>query len=217
MDAREERGLIIAATCKLNRTGDGTWLVPSQSSTDKRYCVNLQKKTCTCPDHVESGHTCKHYYAASYTLKRDYLPDGTMIETKQITITQRTTYKQDWRAYNLAQCIEKRRFLELLNDLTKGVKEPPVHEGRGAIPIPRKDRIFAIAYKVFSTVSSRRFHSDLTDAFDKGYLSRTMSWQKVPDIMDDEELTPILKELIGYSGRPLRGVESTFAIDSSGF
>ncbi len=57
----------------------------------------------------------------------------------------------------------------------------------------------------------------LTDAFDKGYLSRTMSWQKVPDMMDDAELTPILKELIAYSGRPLRGIETTFAIDSSGF
>lgn len=31
MDAREERGLIIAATCRLNRMSDGTYLVPSQT------------------------------------------------------------------------------------------------------------------------------------------------------------------------------------------
>ncbi len=121
MDAREQRGLIIAATCKLKQSTDGTWVVPSQSNTDKLYQVDMKSKKCTCPDHAENGFTCKHYYAAQYTFKRDYLPDGTMIETKTITLTQKTTYKQDWRAYNLAQCIEKRRFLELLHDLTKGV------------------------------------------------------------------------------------------------
>src|ERR1700737_915367 len=34
MDAREQRGLIIAATCRLHRNDDGTWLVPSQSNGD---------------------------------------------------------------------------------------------------------------------------------------------------------------------------------------
>jgi hypothetical protein len=34
MNPREERGLIIAATCRLNRMNDGTWLVPSQSHRD---------------------------------------------------------------------------------------------------------------------------------------------------------------------------------------
>src|SRR5947207_15984563 len=31
MSPREERGLVIAATCRLNRSDDGTWLVPSQT------------------------------------------------------------------------------------------------------------------------------------------------------------------------------------------
>ena len=55
MNAREERGLIIAATCRLNRMNDGTWLVPSQSQGSEvaAYHVNLDAKTCTCPDHVE--------------------------------------------------------------------------------------------------------------------------------------------------------------------
>jgi hypothetical protein len=110
MDAREQRGLIIAATCKLKQTSDGTWVVPSQTNTDKLYQVDMKTKKCTCPDHAENGFTCKHYYAASYTFKRDYMPDGSMIETKTITLTQKTTYKQDWRAYNLAQCTEKHRF-----------------------------------------------------------------------------------------------------------
>src|SRR5258708_30911163 len=103
MTPREERGMVIAALCRLNRTSDGTWLVPSQSGTEKIYHVNLEAKTCTCPDHKEGGQTCKHYFAAQFTFKRDFLPNGTMVETQSITLTKKTVYKQDWRAYNLAQ------------------------------------------------------------------------------------------------------------------
>ena len=98
MNPREERGLIIAATCRLNRTDDGTWLVPSQSH-ETVYRVNLETKACTCLDCTDGGFVCKHYYAASIVHKRDVLPDGTVIETKSITLTERkVTYKQDWPA-----------------------------------------------------------------------------------------------------------------------
>jgi hypothetical protein len=123
MDAREERGLIIAATCRLNRMSDGTWLVPSQTRAGQvaAYQVNLEKKTCTCPDHVEGGNTCKHYYAASIVHKRDVLPDGTVIETKTLTLTEKKVYKQDWPKYNAAQATEKKRFRVLLHDLCRGL------------------------------------------------------------------------------------------------
>src|SRR5437016_11766520 len=103
MNAREERGLVIAAMCRLNRANDGAWLVPSQSANAEKsyYRVNLEAKTCTCLDHTEGGHTCKHYFAASFVHKRDTLSDGTMIETKTVTFTEKKVYKQDWRAYNL--------------------------------------------------------------------------------------------------------------------
>jgi hypothetical protein len=98
MDAREERGLIIAATCRLNRMSNGTWLVPSQTKAGQvaAYHVNLEAKTCTCPDHIEGGFVCKHYYAASIVHKRDVLPDGTTIETNTITLTEKKVYRQDW-------------------------------------------------------------------------------------------------------------------------
>jgi transposase len=217
MDAREQRGLIIAATCKLKQVNNGTWIVPSQSNTDKLYQVDLHKKTCTCPDHSENGFTCKHVHAASYTFRRDYLPDGTMIETKQITITSKTTYKQDWRAYNLAQTTEKHRFQELLADLCRGVKETYVPGGRGRAPHSNKDSVFAMCLKVYTTLSCRRGQCDMVDAHESKYMTRAITGQKLSEIMDREHFTPILKELIGYSARPLRGVESTFAIDSSGF
>lgn len=92
MDAREQRGLVIAATSRIKQLDNGEWLVPSQSGGDKTYSVNLKAKTCTCPDHAENGHTCKHYYAASFTFKRDYLPDGSYVETKTMTFTEKKTY-----------------------------------------------------------------------------------------------------------------------------
>jgi hypothetical protein len=59
-NARQERGLVIAAVCKLKRTKDG-WLVPSQTSTDRIYEVSLTAQTCTCLDHTENeGQKCKH-------------------------------------------------------------------------------------------------------------------------------------------------------------
>ena len=70
MNAREERGLVIAAVCKLNRTDDGTWLVPSQSGAERMYRVDVRAGTCTCPDHTESGFKCKHVFAVEFTMKR---------------------------------------------------------------------------------------------------------------------------------------------------
>src|SRR5690348_3436296 len=163
MDAREQRGLIIAATCRLNRLDDGTWIVPSQSSRDGgTYRVNLHTKTCTCLDHTEGGNACKHYYAAMIVHKRDVLPDGTVIETKTITLTEKKVYKQDWPAYNLAQATEKRRVRVLLHDLCRRL---PVRERagirRGPKPHHPSDAVFAMAYKVYCGFSARRFSTDL--------------------------------------------------------
>jgi hypothetical protein len=219
MNPREERGLIIAATCRLNRMNDGTWLVPSQTNRDAiAYHVNLEAKTCTCPDHVEGGFTCKHFYAASIVHKRDVLPDGTVIETKTITLTEKKVYKQDWPAYNLAQATEKRRVRVLLHDLCRKL---PVRDRQGETCGPKphlpSDAVFAMTYKVYCGFSARRFSTDLHEAHEMGFVSRPIPGMKVTAFLEDPYYTPILKELIGYSARPLRSVETSFAIDSSGF
>jgi len=219
MDAREQRGLIIAATCRLNRQDDGTWLVPSQTNRQAVvYRVNLEAKTCTCKDHVEGGFTCKHFYAASIVHQRDVLPDGTVIETKTITLTEKKVYKQDWPAYNLAQATEKRRLQVLLHDLCRNLPERERAESkRGPKPHLTRDAVFSMAFKVYCGLSSRRFSSDLLEAHEKGYVSKPIPGAKVTAFFEDAYFTPILKELIGYSARPLRTVERDFAIDSSGF
>jgi hypothetical protein len=56
-EEREQRGLLIAATAKLQKTGDGRWFVPSQSHKTGiggtgYYAVKPDpvKPECTCPD-----------------------------------------------------------------------------------------------------------------------------------------------------------------------
>jgi transposase len=214
MNAREERGLIIAAVCKLNKTEAG-WLVPSQSAGDTIYRVDPVKQTCTCPD-FENGNKCKHLYAVEFTVKREVNPDGTVTDTKSLTFTEKVTYKQDWPAYNLAQSIEKDRLQVLLFDLCRGLKEPE-RTGPGRKPHPIQDIIFATVFKVYSTFSSRRFSSDLREAHERGHISTAIPGVKTTAFMESEALTPILKALISESARPLRSVETKFAIDSSGF
>jgi transposase len=215
MDPRHERGLIIAAMCKLNHA-DGAWLVPSQTAAERIYRVNPAAKTCTCPDHQDAGHKCKHIWAVEITMQRELFTDGTVVETRSVTLTERKTYKQNWPAYNLAQTTEKHRFQILLHDLCKGLPEVPAPK-RGRHPHLVSDSIFSLTYKVYSMFSSRRFHSDLQDAHEQGYLCNPVPGLKVNQFLENPAFTPILGSLIARAAMPLRAIESDFAIDSSGF
>lgn len=79
------------------------------------------------------------------------------------------------------------------------------------------DAIFAATYKVYSTVSGRRFMSDLRDAHDKGYIGRLPSYNSIFNILDSKATSNILQWLVSESALPLRALETTFAADSSGF
>jgi transposase len=79
------------------------------------------------------------------------------------------------------------------------------------------DMIFAAAYKVYSQVSSRRFMCDLKDAYARRLISKMPSFNSVTHYLESEEVTPYLQWLIVKSALPLKSVESSFAVDSSGF
>jgi hypothetical protein len=215
MDTREQRGIIIAATVKL-AANHGVWIVPSQTGGDKRYMVDPCKGTCTCPDHQETGFKCKHQYAVEFTLRRECKPDGTVVEQQTFKWTEEKTYTQDWPAYNEAQATEKHRFQVLLCDLCRGISEPG-RSGVGRKPIPVRDQLFSLCFKVYSTVSHRRFNCDLQDAHKAGHLTRPVHFAKVATFLENAELAPHLRTLIGQSAAPLSAVETDFAVDSSGF
>ncbi|MBA4068207.1 MAG: transposase [Isosphaera sp.] len=221
MDVRAERGKHIAETGKLKRMGR-EWFVPS-SSGDGRYIVRPDPDlpTCTCPDFELRGMKCKHIFAVEYTVERERHADGTTTVTETLTVSatvqKKTTYPQQWRAYNAAQSVEKDRVQELLCDLCRGVPEPDRKPTRGQKPHTVRDSVFAMVYKVYSTFSSRRFSSDLREAHARGHLSRPVPGLKTVQFFENPAFTPLLKQLVHRSSLPLRAVETDFAIDSSGF
>ena len=214
MEMREQKALQIAATTKLTRKGD-TWQVPSQAGS-KKYTVdpNPQAPNCTCPDFEARQLRCKHIYAVEIVIKREYVSDGET-DTVTETVTVRKTYKQDWNAYNKAQTNEKAHFLSFLHELCSTIEEPVQTFGRPRLPLA--DILFSATFKTYSTVSGRRFVSDLRDALARGYLSKMPSYNSIFDYLKMESLTPYLKQLIAESSLPLKSIETDFAVDSSGF
>jgi transposase len=216
-DPRRQNGLEIAATTKIVGKR-GAWVVPSQSGKG-RHTVSFRSKSphCTCPDHETSGGKCKHIFAVEFVRRRGRKQnDATIRNVMAIQQAARKVYPQNWRAYNAAQTHEKERFLDLLRDLCSGLEEPErPKNGRPRLPI--RDAIFASCFKVYSTVSCRRFMSDLRDAHAKGYLSRLLHFNSIFNYLENPELTPILHRLIEETSLPLKAVEVDFAVDSSGF
>jgi len=64
MNGRAERGLQIALTGEVTQLGNSTQFLVASSDPEKPpYFVDLNARSCTCPDHWK-GHYCKHRVAA---------------------------------------------------------------------------------------------------------------------------------------------------------
>jgi len=218
MDLRQLRGMELAETRTI-RKRDGWWWVPSQTGS-KLYRVQLTSKfaTCECADFERRGQACKHIVAACVMqIKQEQNADGTTTVTKSVTFTatEKTTYPQNWPAYNSAQTNEQDKFLALLADLCSGLVSPPSQNGRPRLPL--SDAVFNVAFKVYSTISQRRFMSDLREAHKRGYISKVPHFNSISNYLENPELTPLLRDLIVKSSLPLQSVETNFAADSSGF
>jgi transposase len=213
---REVKALQIAAKTQLKRKGS-VWFVPSQAGHGE-YEVrpDPQAPRCTCPDYEFRNARCKHIVAVEYVLMREQKPDGSTVVTETVKVT-RKTYSQDWPAYNRAQTHEKSELQALLYELCRNVPEPEQRKGRGRPQLSLSDMIFSSTYKIYSTVSGRRFATDLREAKQRGYLSRLPHYNSVFNYLESEALTPYLNELITLSAAPLKSIESDFAVDSSGF
>lgn len=63
MDGRQSRGEALAKAqgARIKQVEDGLWFVPSEKSGG--YLVNVEKGTCTCPDHKGQRTKCKHLVA----------------------------------------------------------------------------------------------------------------------------------------------------------
>lgn len=213
MDPRDQGAVLIAALCQIERR-DGNWLVPSQSTAGRKYNVKLDGDgSCSCADHAD-GFCCKHIRAVRLVLKRELgIGDA---EAKVVKFEEKKVYKRDHPAFNAAQATEKHRVQDMLRELVKNLPEPE-HKKRGRKPHSIKDAIFGMALKVYGTKASRTTNTDLLDAHQRGYLSKPIPGIKLPAFFENPAFTPVLRELVAVSARPLVPAEKGFAVDSSGF
>lgn len=212
---REARGIELANRYTLKQE-NGTWLIPSTSGKGK-YKVNLEKQSCDCPDYELRREKCKHIFAAEIAYENEILEqlllENAPQETGLFTIPKKNG--QNWSAYNKSQQSEKLEFQKLLVELCKGVGEPK-------LPLKTKTRIafedilFACVFKVFSTVSARRFSVDLEEARSKGFIDSPIHYNTLLRYFEYEELAPVLKMMIEESSLPLAALEKNFAVDASG-
>ena len=198
-ELRRQRGLAIAAVTRIEQKKSGLWSVPSQKG-NGHYWVRLDTDppTCTCPDFEERSQPCKHVFAVQFTSQRESHPDGTETLTETLTVARKTTvakkptYKQNWPAYNKAQTTEKHRFQAILHDLCREIPEPPCKPGPGRKPLRLADSVFAAVFKVYSTISARRFMCDLEDAHARAISPRSRTSTRSPTPRN-AGLTPILQ------------------------
>jgi transposase len=217
MDMREAKALELAQRGRVIRDGDG-WTVFSLSGPEK-YRVTLEPLYCSCPDFETRHEACKHALAVQIALT---LPSRGHRAVGEDTVEgppvkwPRKTYSQDWEAYDAAQTHEKDEFLVLLHDLCARIPEPP-RKGRGRPSIPLADAVYSVCLKVFTTLSVRRFMSDLRLVHERGYLSQLPHHNSVSRHLESADLAPVLRSLITLSSLPLKAIETEFAVDSSGF
>jgi transposase len=213
MDARQEKGLILAKGAR--QIAGSTWTVPSQTNETGAYLVDAETVTCTCPDFELRRVRCKHLFAVEFSRTVEVRADGTEVTTETVKVV-RKTYSQPWAAYNAAQTSEKATVQRLLRDLCDGVATP-AHTGRGPKPIAFSDAIFGMVWKTYLGTSGRRATTDIDACAVDGSLSRDLAYNTIFKYAAKPELTPILVRLIEQSAVPLASVETSFAIDSTGF
>ena len=225
VEARKQRGLEIAALCKIEKKNDYVWFVPSQYNASRvKYEVRYHRgkePTCTFEDHGTRRCKCKHIYAVECVIKRETIQhaDGSMTVKESVTVTKtRKTYTQDWPNYNAAQTNERGHFMDLLGELCGNIEEPVEDRPKGGRPsFPLADAIYSVVYKIYSTRSGRRFVNDLEEAKGKGHISQLPHYNTIFKYIEKPELFPVLVSLIERASIPLQEVESVFAVDSTGF
>ncbi len=80
--------------------------------------------------------------------------------------------------------------------------------GKGRPQLCLSDIVFSSVTKIYSTISGRRYETDLREAKSRGYLTHLPHYNSVFKYLESEMLTPYLYELIKLSAAPLKSIES---------
>ena len=123
--------------------------------------------------------------------------------------------KIDWHVYNLSKTKEKTLFYKLLHELCQMIPEPPHDNGRP--PVPIRDLVFCACLKAYSNYSGRKVSPDLVQAQNLGYITKAPHFNTLTDFFNLKETIELLEKLVTISSLPLKHLEDSFSLDSSGF
>ena len=210
---REQKGFEIARDSNAIRYLDsGQFAVRSQTGHGE-YIVNINNEgdatKCTCQDYESGAKQCKHMAAIMFRVWKssDLLQMPPPLPRK--------TYTQDWHSYNAAQFAERKLFPIFLHDLLNAVEEPVQAFGRPWIPL--REALFCAIIKVGAKATCRQSRGEYERFAEEGLLSAKRGYVISSKVLNREDITPILHELITTSAMPLSSLETQFAVDSSGF
>jgi transposase len=71
--------------------------------------------------------------------------------------------------------------------------------------------------KIYGGTSGRRAMTDMREYEARGYIDRAPHYNSIFNSLEDPVLTSILRAMVEESARPLREVETEFAVDATGF
>lgn len=230
---RAARGQRIATSTPIAKTENG-WTIPSDSRPGVHYHIWTDENGahCDCPDTLR---TCKHIVALQLQLEGQpkgkavpalasapamatlETPPPSNVSTPMLAdlsaSPDQLTY---WQAYNRAQTNEGLLLPRLLHALCALVPEE-VCEGRGRPSASVRDLLFGEIMREYYGLSSRRCQTGIRQAAADGYISNPYTHNTGTNFLNRPETTDLLRALITEAARPLRGIEKTFAPDSSGF
>lgn len=212
---REQRAkIILSRENTVQKIQNGIYIVQSQTGIGwYKIDCRTDEWFCNCPDFIKNGHSrpCKHIIALDMYMKIGYVT----IEEDEPKIAP-VTYSQDWANYNQAQSQEMELFDQFLSQLVSTIEETERY-GRGRPGLKLSDRVFCCVMKIYSQLSSRRAQCLYHQALQRHQITHSPHYNAISKTLLKPEITPILHDLVRLSALPLAGIETDFAIDSSGF
>ncbi len=151
-------------------------------------------------------------HSGQYTFIKPIEP----IEPEEEIKPKKETYSQDWNAYNNAKTNEDVLFKKLLEELLfLSIEEALPKPGRK--PYSIKDRIFSMCIKVYYKSDLRKAESILKELKNLHYINKVPCFKSIDNFFNSKELNKIIDDLILITAIPLAQLETTGAIDSTGF
>jgi len=125
--------------------------------------------------------------------------------------------KRDWPSYNKAQTKERQFFFRIADELMRiTVPETPTgHIGRPRMPLG--DMIKSLLVQKYEEKSSRRTTGYLQELENRRYIEKKPHFNTSLKYLKSPAITPYLQDILAMTAVFFQGMETTIAIDSTGF